>query len=112
MKDCPKCRAHVDGLTCGKCGYSEVERPINPDRWRCADTELGQRCANNAPFSSSTHGDGPWYCQQHFPAFRGWSDKRADPPPGWKGKIGRKPRTAADLAEDAAERFAIQAEGG
>src|SRR5215471_19304189 len=76
MKDCRDCGKPVDGLTCPYCGYSEIpeEKPVGinlerstVDRYRCSWTaSTGERCSNVGSMSTSTKGEGPFFCRPHF----------------------------------------------
>lgn len=117
MRDCPVCKAFVDGPTCQQCGYGAPKAaksaPVNPDWWRCADVDReGSRCAKPGPLTESTRGSDRWYCYQHYPPFRSRGYARSEPPAGWKNAV-HKPnaRQIASIAEDLLERQAIQGEG-
>jgi hypothetical protein len=108
-RECPTCHLPVEGNSCAACGWAEgAARPkvlLDPNRHRCADEFRGERCARSGSMSESTLGGGPWYCAEHFPAFRQWrTAKRAAPPQGFRM------RTAASLAESYAERTAMRSE--
>jgi predicted nucleic-acid-binding Zn-ribbon protein len=88
MRDCPKCSAQVGGVTCQRCGYSEVKKTNtgehDPDWWRCCDTDTaGNRCSKAGALSDSTFGKGPWFCRQHYPSFRERSAVKTAPPGGF-----------------------------
>jgi len=70
---CPDCRVELKpratSCVCGwkKPGTAVAARPgADPDWWRCADELVGMRCGNAGGISLSTHGGGPWYCQDHY----------------------------------------------
>lgn len=44
----------------------ERERRDDPERWRCAWNDHGERCSFPGSFSRGTRGEGPWYCSGHF----------------------------------------------
>lgn len=104
---------HAAALSCPACGWDTPKgakqlADHDPLWHRCSDSDRsGARCSKPGTLSESTRGGGPWFCHQHFPLFHNRYHPRTTPPPGWKGPT----RTAALIAEDLAERFAIQSEG-
>ena|SRR6185369_10835224 len=70
MRDCPKCQAFVDGLSCHKCGYSEDgsskgKALADPYHGCCSWIDRGERCREPWVWSPNTLGTGPWYCRAH-----------------------------------------------
>jgi hypothetical protein len=55
MKNCPECKAFVDGLTCHKCGYTEDTVAAKPrsDKSRSVDDIRGSYLSRNFPRSDS-----------------------------------------------------------
>lgn len=41
---------------------------------QCVFNDHGYRCQNDGHLSSTTYGEGPWYCRQHFCKVMGWPD--------------------------------------
>lgn len=72
---CPRC---MTDRPRGKPGNSSTERrttfTLHGREFSapmCDNVEAGQPCANIGTLSQATGGHGPFYCPQHFPAFRG-----------------------------------------
>jgi hypothetical protein len=111
-RDCPECRAPVDGMSCRACGWSEVQTssgvPVDPRRFHCVDVYRGQQCAKLAPYSQSTLGSEQWFCFDHFPPFRTWNKGEKSPPtPNFRAVAAKyKPIDVEAIAE----RLAIQRE--
>jgi|GEM_PF-5845479 hypothetical protein len=90
MRHCPKCGEGLIEGVCPGCGYGQRKAKgsgsTDPLRGTCEHFDRGQRCAEPAPYSSSTTGSGPWYCVTHFPAFKGWNigRERTEPPAGFE----------------------------
>lgn len=114
--ECPECREpwRVGAKLCRTCGYRVPGAPEQaaPDRWRCADVERGMRCGKAGTLSPSTSGGGPWYCADHFPAFRAMRSAKVDRAYGAQriGEIAAKFMRPVVDAEAELERAAIQAE--
>lgn len=87
MRDCKQCGKPVDGLDCPYCGYSETGKTVkakaavDPLRFVCQFITEGQRCAKAGSISPSTHGDGPWYCWEHYRTAMGMSKLGHSAPP-------------------------------
>lgn len=75
MRDCPSCGSTVDGLSCGRCGYSEggKAQPVRDPLWWCCSHEmLGTRCNKPGTVTQNVQGTERWFCHEHaFPASRG-----------------------------------------
>jgi hypothetical protein len=94
----PQCNnvLSTKAVTCPACGWDKPgrENPIDPQWWRCSDTDqAGNRCAKPGSLSESTRGGGPWFCHQHYPPFRSRGYVRTPPPQGFQ-KIGALARAA------------------
>ena len=119
MKNCPACKAPVDGLVCQACGTRDPNAPpeaqSKPQMDRlCSDVTRGQRCAKVGSFSHSTTGSGPWLCWDHFSpnATRYVDGVRSGPPGGFtalKAKLAKAAPAKPDF-ELEAERAAIRAD--
>lgn len=119
MRDCPNCGAHVDGLRCSGCGFSEAGAgPVaDPNRFLCEHVDRGLRCANAGTLTSNTVGPaggkgahpGPWFCARHFKPLR---DGAQDPNGAERiAEIAARYRPKPVDFEAQAERIAIQSEG-
>jgi len=113
MRDCPHCNIPVDGLTCPKCGFTEATTIGMAASWQCCHDSRGQRCANAGVYSPSTHGGGPWFCQQHHPYSPTLYGPRRPKPADvdLRRAAGHRVIEARPLAvvvEEAAERLALQ----
>jgi hypothetical protein len=100
-RDCPECRAPVDGMSCRACGWSEVQTssgvPVDPRRFHCVDVYRGQQCAKLAPYSQSTLGSEQWFCK----------GEKSPPTPNFRAVAAKyKPIDVEAIAE----RLAIQRE--
>lgn len=92
MKDCPSCKAPVDGLWCQICGEGKPKDLPAPVRMSesqlCCDTSFGMRCSKPGSLGETTNGFRPghelWYCAQHYPPFRFRNSKANEPRDGWK----------------------------
>lgn len=112
---CPECSTWLgkEAESCD-CGW-KARKPLDVltrEHFCCANTnEKGERCAALGRFTASTKGSERWYCEQHFAPFkaREFGKDRALPPDGFFKRHGA--HNAAALAEDLAERLAIQQEG-
>lgn len=107
FRPCPECGDSLSASNvCGSCGYGKTAtkgKTFDPDWWKCASVDRGQRCGKPGVMSHSTHGGGPWYCAPHFsPNFA----ERA------KGRPAiRELRAVLPDREALEERAAIQADG-
>lgn len=121
MRDCPKCGAPVDGNACASCGYNETKTTgkatvvRDPDWWRCAFWDRGERCENAGGIGLGTLGNAVWYCRTHVDIVRAGIDRKsgATPPPkgfqSLRDSLGAVP--VVDDFERDEEREAIQQEG-
>lgn len=83
MRDCPRCGDPISdrAVACNGCGWAPAGTSrvaADPMHFLCSHEELGERCASFGTLAQSTHGGGPWYCQQHYPAFRGMRAMRRE----------------------------------
>jgi hypothetical protein len=49
-----------------------IEAPGEFNGKQCAFNDHGYRCQNDGHMSTTTLGDGPWYCRAHFAKLMGW----------------------------------------
>lgn len=84
--DCTECGEPLaKPFTSCRCGWRAVptKKDGNPykfgmkvgDHWvnkGCAWNDHGVPCEKYGPLSTSTNGEGPWYCQDHFADLMGW----------------------------------------
>ncbi len=108
MRDCPKCGAPVDGVSCKECGEGKAVtgKGTSGQDWQCGHYDRGQRCAGLGVWSPSTTGTGPWFCRLHDG--RAYVGHRTRPPGGFKQLQDVLRKESLQDAETYAERRALQ----
>lgn len=98
MRDCVRCGVPVDGLVCGKCGYTEAT--AGPKQRRGEPCE-SPGCSRWGTFKAEDS-NGPWFCFKHYIAI---------PMPDWfRKKHPEFAKTFRPMTEADLEREAIQGE--
>ena len=125
-RNCPECKTQLlpPYLSCGACPWTSSGRPQaagdgatvqcwNRDHTvavlahQCCNEVRGQRCAKPGTISPTTKGTGPWFCADHYLAYKAASDSAVPPPQGFQALKDLLKRRQLD-PEEAAERNALR----
>jgi hypothetical protein len=70
---CPSCHGltEKDGKSCS-CGWRAQATKQHAQKRICEFDDHGQQCGYEGRLSTTTMGEGPWYCRAHFARIMGW----------------------------------------